>query len=160
MTADHIDHAGAERAIAAGVIRSAVVTARGRTWSVLLHFGRRSPALTAKSGQVRTWSKLDTLTAYLKGLGLHSFEVDASGYDPTATKARTDAASSARMRHVHTAAAHDRWFREQVAIGLREADNPETQWVPQEAVTADYLKRKAKYQRMAAQQQQKKRRSA
>ncbi len=36
---------------------------------------------------------------------------------------------------------HDAWFREQVEQGLREADNPNAVWIPNEEVLADWRER-------------------
>jgi hypothetical protein len=37
--------------------------------------------------------------------------------------------ASAALKHAHRAAAHDKWFRAEVAKGLAEADDPATPWV-------------------------------
>jgi predicted transcriptional regulator len=40
------------------------------------------------------------------------------------------------MKAKNEAAGHDRWFREQVEQGLREAEDPAAEWVPHEDVMA------------------------
>lgn len=42
-----------------------------------------------------------------------------------------------QMKRVHEAAAHDRWFRAQVAESLREADDPATAMIAHERVMAE-----------------------
>ena len=39
--------------------------------------------------------------------------------------------------------AHDSWVREQVADAVREADNPNTEWVPHEVVKQDMARQRA-----------------
>jgi hypothetical protein len=40
------------------------------------------------------------------------------------------------MKAKNEAAGHDRWFREQVEIGIKEADAPNAEWIPHEEVMA------------------------
>ena len=56
-------------------------------------------------------------------------------------KSREDA--SERLRNAHEAAAHDKWFREQVEIGLAEADDPAAEWVTNEEANASWAKKRA-----------------
>ena len=56
-------------------------------------------------------------------------------------KSRDDA--SERLRNAHEAAAHDKWFREQVEIGLAEADDPAAEWVTNEEANASSAKKRA-----------------
>ena len=48
-----------------------------------------------------------------------------------------DTAMARRMAEVQ-AAAHDKWFREQVAQGLKEADDPDTRWVTNDEARAGW----------------------
>jgi hypothetical protein len=57
--------------------------------------------------------------------------------------------TSERMRKAHEAAAHDAWFRAQVAHGLQEADDPKTQWVSNEAVKATSAQRRSAWLKKA-----------
>jgi hypothetical protein len=36
------------------------------------------------------------------------------------------------MKHVHEAAAYDKWFRAEIEAAIVEADDPKTKWVPNE----------------------------
>lgn len=44
---------------------------------------------------------------------------------------------------------HDAWFRAEVEEGIREADDPNTVWIPHEEVMADLEKRIAELRRRA-----------
>lgn len=58
---------------------------------------------------------------------------------------RPDAA--ARMKRAHEAAAYAAWFRAQVDAGIKEADDPATQWVSHEDVMDRLAKRRTRYAR-------------
>jgi predicted transcriptional regulator len=47
-------------------------------------------------------------------------------------------------------AEHDAWFRAEVEQGVREASDPNAEWVPQEQVKAEWQVRKAELLRLAA----------
>lgn len=49
----------------------------------------------------------------------------------------------AKIRRAKEAMAHDAWFRAEVEQGLKEADDPNTQWVSNEEVKAIYAKQRA-----------------
>ncbi|MDQ2734191.1 MAG: hypothetical protein M3Y55_04190 [Pseudomonadota bacterium] len=78
------------------------------------------------------------------------FDVDAMNFDPqtVSTYRRPDASES--LKRAHAAAAHDQWFREQVAQGLKEADDPATQWVSRETVRAESARRRAEWRKCGA----------
>jgi len=69
--------------------------------------------------------------------------LDATGHSAVPIDGKTRDDSAERMRQVHAAAAHDKWFREQVAEGIKEADDPATQWVPHAVVKADMARQSA-----------------
>jgi hypothetical protein len=56
---------------------------------------------------------------------------------------------SAAKVAAHEAAAHDAWFRAEVEQGIKEADDPSTQWVPNEVVNATSAKRRAAWAKKA-----------
>lgn len=68
--------------------------------------------------------------AYLKEIGINRFDVDATQYDPATTQTYTRPDRAEAMRKAHEAVEHDKWFREQVALSLKEADAPATIWLP------------------------------
>ena len=41
------------------------------------------------------------------------------------------------MRQAHEAVKHDKWFRQQVAQALQEANDPATVWIPHDVAKAD-----------------------
>lgn len=52
-------------------------------------------------------------------------------------------AAAERLRHAHQAAAYDKWFRAEVEQGLKEADDPNTQWVSNEDAKKSWAKQRA-----------------
>ena len=83
-------------------------------------------------GQPGGWSVMLQLGATQKPLGVQR-----------SNKPRSDAAQ--RMRQTHQAAAYDKWFRAQVAQGLREADDPSTVWLDNSTVMAQSAERRAQW---------------
>lgn len=87
---------------------------------MLVKYGVQERALAAqRSRQVRLFRCFETLTTYLKEIGIVRFEVDAVDYDPALPKTarrpdRTDA-----LKRTHVAAAYDNtWFRAQVQASI------------------------------------------
>lgn len=143
-----IDTATARRMAEAGTIRGVAIIGQPDGWSVMLKVGMTEKPLGGqRTDKPRTWRSLDTLTEYLRE-DLHVVRVD--GIDAThygagdlAKRSRPDAAE--RMKRAHEAAVHDAWFRAEVDLAIKEADDPATQWVSHEAVMAKLGKRRAKY---------------
>ena len=74
--------------------------------------------------------------------------VNFSGYDDSIKRvSRPD--TKLRLEHTKVAVDHDKWFREQVEIGLKEADDPNTVWVSNEDVMAMSVKRRAAWAKQA-----------
>ena len=114
----------------------------------MFQYGTTERALAVKRGQVRIFKKFDTLAVYLKQLGIETFKTDTKQFDPTVTHVKR-ADTSERMRKAHEAAAHDAWFRSEVEYGIKEAEDPNTQWVSNEAVKATSAKRRAAWAKKA-----------
>jgi hypothetical protein len=70
----------------------------------------------------RTFRSLDAAARYLREIGLMHYQVDASRFQPVKVT-RPD--SAATLRSTHEAASYDRWFREQVGIGIEAANRGE-----------------------------------
>lgn len=140
-----IDTAMARHLVDAQAIRGASIIGQPGGWAVMLKIGMHERPLAAQrsGGKPRTWRSLDACVAFLKAeLHLARFDLDATHHSAVALQpARPDAAL--RMRRVHAAAEHDKWFREQVKIGLREADDPATVWVSQEEADAQWATQRA-----------------
>jgi len=78
-------------------------------------------------GEPRTFRKFETLAAYLKELGITDFRVHTGEFEPTAAPSPNDRRgelASERMKRSHKAAAHDKWFPEEVGQALAEARDP------------------------------------
>ena len=114
-----IDHHTLLSLAHAGAVQGAQIVGSDAGWRVLLSCGPTVRALAAKRGAARTFRRFETLVAYLKGLGISQYQVDAAGYDPVAAKVvRPDAA--ARMRQAFEAKAYDDWVRERIAKSLAD----------------------------------------
>jgi hypothetical protein len=114
---------------------------------VVIQYGATERRLAAKRGAARHFSRFETLVGYRKKMGIAKFQVDATQYDPASTKnaqVREDVAE--RIRHAHEAAAHDKWFRQQVRQAIEEADDPDTVWVPHATVKDDMARQRAALQ--------------
>lgn len=130
MTHSMIDHATLSRLAEAGAIDKTLVVGQLGGWSIVVRYGKSEHSLAAqRSRQVRLFKRMETLVSYLKDVGISQFEVDAADYAAESSK-RPDRADA--LKRAHEAAEHDRWFREQVEIGLREADDPNTVWISNE----------------------------
>ncbi|MDA8114495.1 MAG: hypothetical protein M0Z43_07175 [Acidithiobacillus sp.] len=142
MSTHTIDTATVKRLVEARAIRGAAIIGQPGGWSVLLKYGMEErPLGIQRADRPRLWRSLDTCVDYLKEeLHIGRIDlVDATGHSGDASlpgKSRPDAAE--RMRKAFAAAEHDRWFREQVEIGLREADDPATEWIPHEEVERQF----------------------
>ncbi|MDD2705347.1 MAG: hypothetical protein PHU07_08450 [Acidocella sp.] len=137
-----IDTATVKRLVEARALRGAAIIGQPGGWSVLLKYGMEErPLGIQRADRPRLWRSLDTCVDYLKEeLHIGRIDlVDATQHSATASlpgKSRPDAAE--RMRNAFAAAEHDRWFREQVEIGLKEADDPATKWIPHEEVERQF----------------------
>ena len=131
---DIIDGKAVQSLVEAQAIRGATVLGQPGGWAVLVRYGAIERAVAAqRARKPRLWRNLATAAAYVREeLGLARFEVDAQGHEPGVARRRPDQA--ARIKALHAAAEHDRWFREQVEIGIKEADAPDAEWIPHEDV--------------------------
>lgn len=151
MTSETIDHNTLARLVEADAVRSAHVIGQPGGWGIVVKYNRTERPLAAtRSREVRVFKKLETLVGYLKEIGISRFDVDAMNFDPqtVTTYRRPDASES--LKRAHAAAAHDQWFREQVTQGLKEADDPATQWVSRETVKAESARRRAEWRKRGA----------
>ncbi|MDD5581013.1 MAG: hypothetical protein PHY16_17295 [Methylobacter sp.] len=127
MSIETIDHNTLIRLVEAGAVRGAHVIGQVGGWSLMIKYGILERPLSAtRSKKIRTFKKLETLVAYLKEIGISRFDVDATQYDPTTVQTYTRPDRAEAMRQAHEAVAHDHWFREQVILSLKEADDPAT----------------------------------
>lgn len=142
MAADTIDHSTLAELVEAGALRGAHVVGQPGGWSLRVKYGAAERALAAqRSRQVRVFRRIETLVSYLKDVGIEHFDVDAADYQAEGGKTRPDRAEA--MRRAHEAAAHDKWFRDQIEEAIKEADDPNTEWVPHEVVKQDMARQRA-----------------
>ena len=146
MSTDTIDTAMAKRLVEALAINGASIIGQPGGWSVLLKLGRQEKLLGAqRSDKPRLWRSLDRCVDYLrKELNIARFELlDATHFSVAAEGGTPRADASKRLRDAHAAAGHDKWFREQVALGLAQANDPAVQWVTNEEANASWAAKRA-----------------
>lgn len=142
-----IDTAMARRLVEAAAIRGASIIGQPGGWAVMLRLGTaQKPLGTQRTDKPRVWRSLDRCILYLRNeLHIARFDMlDATNHSDAAItggKSRNDA--SERLRRAHKAAAHDRWFRDQVAQGIKEADDPNTRWVTNDQAKAVWAAKRA-----------------
>ncbi|MFN5350631.1 MAG: hypothetical protein ACK5A0_14035 [Polaromonas sp.] len=135
ITADTIDHVTLEHLVEAGAIRGANIVGQPGGWGVVIQIGMTDRALAAKRGAVRIFRKFETLVGYLKGIGIASYQVDASQFDPVSLKTeRTRTDSAERLKNAHKAASYKGWLTQQVQEAI---DDPRPS-IPHDAVVAEW----------------------
>ena len=133
---DTIDHQTLLHLVEAGAVRGADVIGQPGGWNVVVKYDMVERALAARRGAIRLFSRFDTLVKYLKSIGIAQCNVNLSNYDDSVKRVnRPD--TKQRLERTKEAVAYDKWFREQVAEGIREADDPNTVWVSHEEVVKD-----------------------
>lgn len=143
MAAETIDHTTLSRLVEAGAVRGAHVVGQDGGWAIMIKYGMAERALAAqRSRQVRLFKRMETLVSYLKDVGISRFDVDAADYAPETVKTHSRPDRAEALRRAHEAAAHDRWFRGQVEEALREADDPNTEWIPHDVVKQDMARQR------------------
>ena len=146
-----IDHNTLARLVDANAVRGTHIVAKPGGWGVIVRYGATESFLAAtRSKETRVFKRLDTLVGYLKEVGISRFEVDAADFDAAAVKTYSRPDTSATLKQAHAALAHDRWFRDQVEQGIKEADDPSTHWVSNEAAMAEGAKRRAAWRARGA----------
>jgi hypothetical protein len=138
---DTIDHVTLQHLVEAGAVRGADVVGQPGGWGIIVKYGMTERALAARRGAIRIFARFETLVNYLKDIGISQFNVNASNFDPADKRTRPDTAE--RLKRTYSAAEHDRWFREQVAEGIRQADDPNTVMIPHEEVVGDMHRQRA-----------------
>jgi hypothetical protein len=120
----------------AGAVRRVTLVGTRGGWALMARYGTAERTLQARRGHVRIFRTLDSAARAVRDLGLDRAEVDMAGYEPgEAPSSRPDRAEA--LKRAHQAAEHDRWFRERVAAGLQEADQPDAVWHDQDDVMAE-----------------------
>lgn len=143
MTRETIDHTTLRHLVEAGAVRGADVIGQPGGWGVVVKYGMTERALAVRRGKVRVFRRFESLVAYLKTLGLSRYTVDASNYASVMATPAARPDSAERLKRAHEAAEHDRWFREQIAQALQEADDPDTRWISQDEMKAQWAEQRA-----------------
>ena len=152
MSSNTIDTAMAKRLVEASAISGASIIGQPGGWSVVLKLGMQEKPLGAqRSDKPRMWRSLDRCVDYLKKeLHIARFDLlDATHFSNVALPGKSREDASERLRHAHEAAAHDKWFREQVEIGLAEADDPAAEWATNAEADASWAKKRAEWVKRA-----------
>ncbi len=134
--------------VQAGTVRTAELVGRPGGWEVVVKNGRKRQALGLKRGNTRKFRDFATLVKLLKSIGLNEYRMDASQYDPNVV-VRTNPSAAKRLKDTYAAAAHDKWFREEVAEAVKEADDPATKWVSAKDADATWAKKRAALLKLA-----------
>lgn len=100
-----IDYTSAVHLLQAGAVRSVClvyVPGQGGGWGISMRYGSTEAAITARrTGQLRTWARMDTAVGQLLKLGIVKFEVDATNYEPEMVRPRRPDRAEA-MREIHS----------------------------------------------------------
>lgn len=116
---EFIDHATLSRMVEAGVVHSAHVVGQPGGWAVMVKSGKHEfPLATRNMRVVLVWRRFETLVSYLKGIGLTQFDVDAANFEQNTTSRAKRPDRAEALKKTHEAAAHDKWFREQVQASI------------------------------------------
>jgi len=137
-----LDHTTLARLVEAGAVRATSVIGQPAGWGVIVKFDKTERPLSSKRGHMRLFRKLESVVSYLKQMGIAKFDVDVGAFDVEAlraTRGRPDTAIA--MKHAHQAIAHDKWFRQQVELGLADLEAGKT--ISEKEHAARWKKRRA-----------------
>jgi predicted transcriptional regulator len=112
--------------VEADAIQSASVVGEASGFYIAVKYGETEKVLTARAGNVRFFRSMDTVVEYLrKTIGIGRFNVDMAHYDPKKMKdaGRKRPDRKEAMKKVNEAVERDKWFRQQVEIGLKSAED-------------------------------------
>lgn len=144
MNENTLDHSTLAQLVEAGAVHQAHIVGCPGGWALKVTCGSVSRTLAAqRSRQPRVFRRMDTVVSYLIDVGIPRFDVDASSHtnDGPKTTSRPDRAEA--MRRTHEAAAHDKWFREEVEKALLEANDPHAEWVDHDLVKQDIAEQRS-----------------
>lgn len=124
MADDKISQTTLKTLVEADAVRSASVVGEASGFYIAIKYGETEKVLTARTGKVRFFRSMDTVVDYLrKTIGIGHFNVDMANYDPEQMKdaGRKRPDRKEAMKKVNQAVERDKWFRQQVEIGLKSA---------------------------------------
>ena len=144
MRTETINHTTLTQLMESGSVRAARVIGQNGGWGIVIQCGKTDhPLAASRSQQVRIFKKLETLVNYLKSVGIRKFDVDAEKFDTATLKTYSRPDRADALRQAHQAAEHDKWFRAQVTEGLKEADDPKSEWVSHEDAKTTWARKRA-----------------
>jgi len=129
MADDKISQTTLITLVEADAIHSASVVGEASGFYIAVKYGETEKVLAARTGNVRFFRSMDTVVDYLrKTIGLGRFNVDMQNYDPAQMKdaGRKRPDRKEAMMKVNQAVERDKWFREQVEIGLKSVSEGKT----------------------------------
>lgn len=130
----------------AGGVSGVTLQAEGGKFFVRIKTANNADAVLARarSDEPRGFPNPLPAIALLRKLGIFVGSFDLSRWNPDErplARSRPDRAEA--MRRAHEAVDHDAWFREQVAQGIAEADDPSTVWVSHEDAKSSWASKRA-----------------
>ncbi len=129
MADDKISQTTFKTLVEADAVRSTSVVGESSGFYIAVKYGESEKVLAARTGTVRFFRSMDTVVDYLrKTIGIGSFSVDMKNYDPEKMKdaGRKRPDRKEAMKKVNQAVERDKWFRQQVEIGLKSAEEGKT----------------------------------
>ncbi len=129
MADDKISQTTFKTLVEADAIRSTSVVGESSGFYIAVKYGESEKVLAARTGNVRFFRSMDTVVDYLrKTIGIGRFSVDMKNYDPEKMKdaGRKRPDRKEAMKKVNQAVERDKWFRQQVEIGLKSAEEGKT----------------------------------
>lgn len=141
-------------ALRTGGLRSVGVTASGGQFFVTAQprSGERVTLATTRGKAVRGFRDAGKAIALLHAIGARKVEVDTTEWSPeqAVLEGRRRPDTAERQRRAHAAATHDAWFRAEAEQAVREADDPNADWVSDEEVRRRSAEHRAKWRAQAA----------
>lgn len=129
MADDKISQTTLITLVEADAIRSASVVGETSGFYIAVKYGEKEKILTARTGKVRFFRSMDTVVDYLrKTIGIGRFSVDMEHYDPAQMKdaGRKRPDRKEAMQKVNQAVERDKWFRQQIELGLKSVNEGKT----------------------------------
>ncbi len=129
MADDKISQTTLKTLVEADAVRSASVVGEASGFYIAVKYGETEKVLTARTGNVRFFRSMDTVVDYLrKTIGIGRFNVEMTNYDPEQMKeaGRKRPDRKEAMKKVNEAVERDKWFRQQVELGLKSKDSGKT----------------------------------
>lgn len=121
MPTHNIEHLDLGNLVRSGLVEATHIVGQEGGWAIQVSSENHEHLLMAqRSGSIRLFKKLETVVAYLQGIGIDHFNVDASGFDPlqVSTYARPDRTQA--LKKAHEAAAYEAWFAQQIEASLND----------------------------------------